>query len=151
MSKIDKDALVAEIERLKAQLIRGACSAQIEMETNCKDEAYNEVLSFIYSLPDEPVSEDLEKEVKKYFQGQWSELSKGDSKEWSEYKRIKKEIRTLYNEIDSCIDELLKARTNKNTEEEGKALFRMEGLMVGTLQDLSYIDDWLNSNKDEIQ
>lgn len=42
-----------EIERLKRQLIRGACAAQIEMETNCKDEAYNEVLSFIDSLPDE--------------------------------------------------------------------------------------------------
>lgn len=43
----------AEIERLKGQLIRGACAAQIEMETNCKDEAYNEVLSFLDTLPEE--------------------------------------------------------------------------------------------------
>lgn len=40
-------AIRAEIERLKEQLIRGACAAQIEMETDCKDEAYNEILSFL--------------------------------------------------------------------------------------------------------
>ena len=48
-----KQTILAEIERLKAQLIRGACAAQIEMETNCKDEAYNEIANFINSLPDE--------------------------------------------------------------------------------------------------
>lgn len=68
MSKIDKESLVKEIERLKGQLIWGACAAQIEMETNCKDEAYNEVLSFINSLPDEPASEDLEKEMDSFFE-----------------------------------------------------------------------------------
>lgn len=51
----------AEIERLKGQLIRGACAAQIEMETNCKDEAYNELLSFLSNLESEkPKSTDLE-------------------------------------------------------------------------------------------
>ena len=39
-----------EIERLKGQLIRGACAAQIEMETNCKEEAYDEVLSFLSTI-----------------------------------------------------------------------------------------------------
>ena len=63
MSNIKK--IKAEIERLKGQLIRGACAAQIEMETNCKDEAYNEVLAFIDSLPEEKPSEDLEKENRK--------------------------------------------------------------------------------------
>ena len=67
----------------------------------------------------------------------------------SEDERIRKEIRTLYNEIDSCISELLKARTSKDTEAEGKALFRMEGLMVGTLQDLSCIDDYLEKQKEQ--
>lgn len=47
---IDKDAVVAEIEKLKGQLLRGACSSQISMETSCKEEAYNEVLSFINTL-----------------------------------------------------------------------------------------------------
>lgn len=65
----------------------------------------------------------------------------------SEDERIRKEIRTLYNEIDSCIDELLKARTDKDTEAEGKALFKMEGLMVATLQDLSCIEDYLEKRK----
>ncbi len=54
MKYIPSDKLIAEIERLKGLLIRGACAAQIEMETNCKDEAYNEVLSFITSLQQEP-------------------------------------------------------------------------------------------------
>ena len=52
MDKIEK--IRKEIERLKGQLIRGACAAQIEMETNCKDEAYNEVLAFIDTLSEEP-------------------------------------------------------------------------------------------------
>ena len=68
---MDKIALIkAEIERLKGKLIRGACAAQIEMETNCKDEAYNEVLAFLDTLSEEP-DKDLEGEVKNYFQGYW--------------------------------------------------------------------------------
>ena len=39
------------------------------------------------------------------------------------------------------IDELLKARVGHNQENEGKALFRMEGLMVATLQQLDCIID----------
>lgn len=61
--------------------------------------------------------------------------------------KIRKEINTLYSDIDDCISELLAARTNRDTEAEGKALFRMEGLMVGTLQDLSCIEDYLKSEK----
>lgn len=45
----------AEIERLKKQLVRGACAAQIQMETSCKDEAYNEVLSVLDTLQEQPV------------------------------------------------------------------------------------------------
>ena len=48
-----KEKLKAEIERLKARLVRGACAAQIEMETNCKEEAYNEVLAILDSLEDD--------------------------------------------------------------------------------------------------
>lgn len=45
-----------EVERLKSQLLRGACSSQIAMETRCKEEAYDEVLSILDSLQEEPVS-----------------------------------------------------------------------------------------------
>jgi len=67
----------------------------------------------------------------------------------SEDEGIRKEINTLYADIDSCISELLAARTNKDSEAEGKALFRMEGLMVATLQDLSCIEDWLEKQKEQ--
>jgi hypothetical protein len=45
------------VEKLKSQLIRGSCSSQIAMETRCKEEAYNEVISLLDSLQEEPVSE----------------------------------------------------------------------------------------------
>ena len=51
MNNIDK--IKQEIQRLKSQLVRGASASQVVMETNCKDEAYDEVLSFINSLPEE--------------------------------------------------------------------------------------------------
>lgn len=58
----------AEIERLKGQLIRGACAAQIEMETNCKEEAYDELLSFLSTLESEkPIIPDLEKELARFY------------------------------------------------------------------------------------
>ena len=59
---IKKSALVAEIEKLKGQLLRGACSSQISMQTRCKEESYDEVLSFIDTL--EVKEEILDKEGK---------------------------------------------------------------------------------------
>jgi hypothetical protein len=55
-----------EVERLKSQLLRGACSSQIAMETRCKEEAYNEVLAILDTVQEEPVSEDLEKAAQEY-------------------------------------------------------------------------------------
>ena len=64
---MDKLAKVRdEIEKLKSQLLRGACSSQIAMETRCKEEAYNEVLAILDSMQEEPVSEDLEEAAKRY-------------------------------------------------------------------------------------
>lgn len=63
----------------------------------------------------------------------------------AESEKIREEIHTLYSEIDLCILDLLKARADKDTEAEGKALFKMEGLMVATLQDLSCIEDYLDN------
>lgn len=61
-----------------------------------------------------------------------------------------KSTQSLYSDIDSCIDELLKARIEHNQENEGKALFRMEGLMVGTLQQLSCIIDSLQQDLQKV-
>lgn len=72
MSKIEK--IRAEIERLKGQLIRGACAAQIEIETNCKDEAYNEVLAFLDTLSEEP-DKSLVEEVKRYYSDNFAYIS----------------------------------------------------------------------------
>ena len=47
-----------EVEKLKSQLIRGACASQIAMETRCKEEAYNEVLAILDTTQEEPVSKD---------------------------------------------------------------------------------------------
>ena len=54
-----------EVEKLKSQLLRGACSSQIAMETRCKEEAYNEVLAILDTMQEgqkEPVSEELNTE-----------------------------------------------------------------------------------------
>lgn len=39
-----------EVEKLKSQLLRGACSSQIAMETRCKEEAYDEVLAILDTI-----------------------------------------------------------------------------------------------------
>ena len=61
-----------------------------------------------------------------------------------------KSTKGLYNDIDSCIDELIKARVGHNQENEGKALFRMEGLMVATLQQLDCIIDSLQQEQPKV-
>lgn len=48
----------------------------------------------------------------------------------------------LYNEIDECIDNLISTR--KNRKDESEALFKMESLMVATLQQLTCIIDYFN-------
>lgn len=59
--------------------------------------------------------------------------------------KLRQSTQELYNDIDSCITDLINARTPGKKDEDGerKALFRMEGLMVGTLQQLSCILDAL--------
>ena len=52
MDKVQK--IREEVERLKSQLLRGACSSQIAMETMCKEEAYNEVLAILDTMQEEP-------------------------------------------------------------------------------------------------
>jgi hypothetical protein len=54
MDKVQK--IREEVEKLKSQLFRGACSSQIAMETICKEEAYNDVLAILDTMQEEPVS-----------------------------------------------------------------------------------------------
>ncbi len=52
---IDKVQKIREkVEKLKSQLLRGACSSQVAMETRCKEEAYNEVLAILDTMQEEP-------------------------------------------------------------------------------------------------
>lgn len=59
--------------------------------------------------------------------------------------QLKESIERLYGDIDVCITDLIRARLNKDAEGEGKALFKMEGLMVATEQELTCIGDYLES------
>ena len=57
----DKEKFRKEVEKLKSNLMYGACSSQIAMETMCKEEAYNEVLAILDTMQEEPIpSKDLE-------------------------------------------------------------------------------------------
>ena len=62
--------------------------------------------------------------------------------------KLRQSTQELYNDIDSCITDLINARTPGKKDEDGerKALFRMEGLMVATLQQLSCIIDAIPVN-----
>lgn len=61
--------------------------------------------------------------------------------------KLRQSTQELYNDIDSCIDELLAARKAKDENGEGRALFRMEGLMVATLQQLACILEAIPTDK----
>lgn len=63
--------------------------------------------------------------------------------------KIRQEFKELYARIDECIDTLIKARLNKDTNGEGKSLFQMEGLMVGTQQLLCWTLDTLLEEPDK--
>ena len=56
MDKVQK--IREEVKKLKSQLLRGACSSQIAMETRCKEEAYNEVLAILDTMQEESVDYD---------------------------------------------------------------------------------------------
>jgi hypothetical protein len=63
---------------------------------------------------------------------------------------ILNECTLLYHDIDKCITNLVKARLNNDSSLEQKTCFEMEKLMIGTLQDLTVIMDYIE-NKNMIQ
>lgn len=62
---------------------------------------------------------------------------------------IIKESVSLYYEIDECITKMLKARLDHNNEMENEALCQMEGLMIGTMQHLSWLCAEIKRRSDE--
>ena len=59
------------------------------------------------------------------------------------------ELAKLHDDIDQCIGDIVDSRLKKDHHAEGKALFRMEGLMVVTLQDLGCTIDYLGCKQDK--
>ena len=53
------------------------------------------------------------------------------------------ELAKLRDDIDQCIGDIVDSRLKKDHHAEGKAFFRMEGLMVATLQDLDCTINYL--------
>ena len=67
--KIDKNALVAEIEKRKEisfNISERKDEPELAMYHRGKGVAYDELLDLINSIPDEPASEDLEKEIEEH-------------------------------------------------------------------------------------
>lgn len=60
---------------------------------------------------------------------------------------ILRESKQLYGEINSCITDIVNARIAKDLYNEGRAIFRMEGLMVGTMQHLGCVIDFLEQGE----
>ena len=89
---IDEDKLKSKIEGLKSNLIHGACSSQIAMETRCKEEAYNEVLTILNSMQKEPNLSNVERTVKN-----WKEepVSEDFETEWKEYFKYRGNMATV--------------------------------------------------------
>ena len=62
------------------------------------------------------------------------------------------EFAKLHDDIDQCIGDIVDSRLKKDRQAEGKAIFRMEHLMVVTLQDLGCAIDYLGRKQnDELQ
>ena len=52
----------------------------------------------------------------------------------------------LFHEIDDCITNLIKARLDKNAENENEAIWNMERLMTNTMQHISWLVGELKGN-----
>ena len=57
------EKLRSEIYKLHLALPWGACASQLEMEANCKDEAYKEVIDIINRIQGSEDETDLDSEI----------------------------------------------------------------------------------------
>lgn len=62
---------------------------------------------------------------------------------------ILKTCREMFNDIDNCITNLVKARMNDDDKMERKTLNKMESLMCGIQQDLTVVIDYISSEEYE--
>lgn len=63
--------------------------------------------------------------------------------------QLSNKLAKLHDDIDQCIGDIVDSRLKKDHHAEGKAIFRMEGLMVVTLQDLGCTIDYLERKQNE--
>ena len=49
-------------------------------------------------------------------------------------------------DIDKCIEDIVSARLKKDAQAEGRAMFLMESLMVGSMQELSFLRDYIEEH-----
>ena len=102
-----------EVERLKSNLIHGACASQIAMETRCKEEAYNEVLAILDTMQENQELSEKEQKVANVYSRKLKDKRllptlKGDLKH-----KFLNEFNTLYQTLDMqlcdrCMKEPLK-------------------------------------------
>lgn len=64
-------------------------------------------------------------------------------------KQLINELAKLHDDINQCIGDIVDSRLKKDHQAEGKAIFRMEGLMVATVQGLGCAIDYLESEQKE--
>ena len=84
----DKEKFRKKVEKLKSNLIHGACSSQVAMETRCKEEAYNEVLAILDSTQEVPISKEWIEELR----AKLDSLSKEEFEQlWEKYGAEEKE------------------------------------------------------------
>ena len=49
-------------------------------------------------------------------------------------------------DIDKCIEDIVLARLKRDAQAEGRAMFLMESLMVGSMQELSFLRDYIEEH-----
>ena len=112
----DKEKFRKEVEKLKSNLLYGACSSQIAMETTCKEEAYNEVLAILDTMQEEPVSEKKCMFTKDSYTDEDRKILCEDCKEKCEFNKkepINEELGEYINELSKQFPEVSFAKLSR--------------------------------------
>ena len=64
--------------------------------------------------------------------------------------RVIDSIDKLIRDIDKCIDAIISARLKKDEHAEWRALFCMESLMVSSMQELSFLRDYIEDKVERV-
>lgn len=129
----EKEKILAELKRLEK---KNNCGTAEFIEA--KRIAYEEVRKAVNSLHGKTRAE------------LFDEYLKASPKERRKFnmdflggpvERLMRSTAKLHDDIDDCVSQIVKSRLDKDIEAEGRAMFRMESLMVGTQQQLSCILD----------